>query len=42
MILGDAPISDYLQARIEALIPGPGQEPAPVETDSAGFTERVG
>ena len=41
VVLGDAPISDYLQTRIEALIPGPDQEPAPVETDSAGFTERV-
>ena len=41
VILGDAPISDYLETRIEALIPGPDQEPAPVETDSAGFTERV-
>lgn len=34
-------MSDYLQARIEALIPGPGQEADPVETDSGGFTERV-
>ncbi len=41
VILGEAPMSDYLQARIEALIPGPGQEADPVETDSGGFTERV-
>ena len=41
VILGDSPISDYLEARIEALIPGAGQEPAPVEPDSTGFTDRV-
>lgn len=40
-ILGDSPMSDYLEARIEALIPGPGQESAPVEPDASGFTERV-
>jgi len=34
-------MSDYLEARIEALIPGPGQESAPVEPDASGFTERV-
>ena len=41
VILGDSPMSDYLAARIEALVPTQGQEPAPAEQDSGGFTDRV-
>ena len=41
MILGDSPMSDYLEARIESLIQARASQAAPAETDSAGFTERV-
>ena len=41
VVLGDSPMGDYLAARIEALVPAAGQEPAPPEADSAGFTDRV-
>ncbi len=41
VILGDSPMGDYLAARIEALVPAPGEQPTPAEADSAGFTDRV-
>ncbi len=41
VILGDSPMNEYLAARIEALLPAAGQEPAPPEADPAGFTDRV-
>jgi len=41
VLLGDAPMSDYLAARIEALVTGAGDEREPVEPDAGGFTERV-
>jgi len=34
-------MSDYLAARIEALVTGAGDEREPVEPDAGGFTERV-
>jgi len=41
VLLGYAPMSDYLAARIEALVTGAGDEREPVEPDAGGFTERV-
>jgi hypothetical protein len=41
VVLGDSPMSDHLQARIESLLPVSGPQVAPAEPDSAGFTDRV-
>jgi hypothetical protein len=41
VILGDSPMGDYLAGRIKALVPAGGEEPAPAEVDSGGFTDRV-
>ena len=41
VVLGDSPMSDYLQSRIESLTQGADLSGEQVESDSTGFTNRV-
>jgi hypothetical protein len=41
VVVGDSPMNADLEKQIEALVPGPDQEPEPPRVDSGGFTERV-
>jgi hypothetical protein len=40
-VLGDAPMSDYLKCRVEALLAPPGQEPETVDPDPGQLAHRI-